>query len=94
MTPDTFVNLLANISSLSDKLGVTVEDLPERINKSREMLDDIDRTESVIRKHKSVMAKYDITTTDLEALVDTFKSNDMELKKSKDANIRIERQAA
>ncbi len=34
LTPDTFMNLVANISYLSDKLG----DLPERIKKSKERL--------------------------------------------------------
>jgi hypothetical protein len=40
LTPDTFMNLVANISSLSDSLGVPVEELPRSINSSKELLDD------------------------------------------------------
>lgn len=62
LTPDTFMDLVANISSLSDKLGIPAEELPERINKSKELPDNID----LIRKQKEVMANYDITMADLE----------------------------
>jgi hypothetical protein len=41
LSPDTFMNLVANISSLSDEFGVPVEELPGRIKTSKELLDDI-----------------------------------------------------
>jgi hypothetical protein len=84
LTPDKFMDLVANIFSLSDKLGIPVEELPEHINKSKELPDNID----LIRKQKEVMANYDITMADLEEfrrnrpLVETLKSKDMELEKS------------
>jgi hypothetical protein len=84
LTPDKFMDLVANIFSLSDKLGIPVEELPEHINKSKELRDNID----LIRKQKEVMANYDITMADLEEfrrnrpLVKTLKSKDMELEKS------------
>lgn len=84
LTPDKFMDLVANISSLSDKLGIPMEELPDRINKSKELPDNID----LIRKQKEVMANYDITMADLEEfrrnrpLVETLKSKDMELEKS------------
>jgi hypothetical protein len=84
LTPDKFMDLVANIFSLSDKLGIPVEELPEHISKSKELPDNID----LIRKQKEVMANYDITMADLEEfrrnrpLVETLKSKDMELEKS------------
>lgn len=85
LTPDTFMDLVANISSLSDKLGIPAEELPERINKSKELPDNID----LIRKQKEVMANYDITMAHLEEfmrnrpLVETLKSKNMELEKAR-----------
>jgi hypothetical protein len=82
LTPDTFMNLVANISSVSDKLGIPAEELPERINKSKEFTDPI-------RKQNEVMANYDITMADLEEfkrnrpLVQTLKSKNMELEKAR-----------
>jgi hypothetical protein len=35
---DAFMNLVANISSLSDSLGVPIEELPESIKSSKELL--------------------------------------------------------
>jgi hypothetical protein len=84
------VNVVANVSSLSEKLGVPVEDLPEHINKSKELLDNIElRIKSLIRKQKRVMANYNITMTDLEEyrtnrpFVEALKSKNMELEKLK-----------
>jgi hypothetical protein len=85
LTPDTFMNLVANMSSLSDKLGVPVEDLPERINKSKESPDNID----LIRKEKEVMANYNTTMADPQEYrrnrpsVETLKSKNMELEKAR-----------
>lgn len=88
LTPDTFMNLVATISSLSNNLGIPVEELPERINRSKEILDDINlQIKSLIAKQKSVMANYNITMTDLEELrrnrplLENLKSKDMELEK-------------
>jgi hypothetical protein len=84
LTPDTFMDLVANISSLSDKLGIPVEELPEHINKSKELHDNID----LIRKQKEVMTNYDITMADLEEfrrnrpLAEALKSKNMELEKA------------
>jgi hypothetical protein len=84
LTPDTLTAIVADISSLSDKLGVPVEELPERINKSKELLENID----LIRKQKEVMANYDITMADLEEfrrnrpLMETLKSKNIELEKA------------
>jgi len=44
LTPNTFMNLVANISSLSDSLGVPVEELPESIKSSKELLEDTNLT--------------------------------------------------
>ena len=44
LTPDAFMNLVANISSLSDSLGVPVEELPESIKSSKELLEDTNLT--------------------------------------------------
>jgi hypothetical protein len=83
LTPDEFMDLVANIFSLSDKLGIPMEELPDRINKSKGLHDN-----DLIRKQKEVMANYDITMADLEEfrrnrpLVETLKSKDMELEKS------------
>jgi hypothetical protein len=84
LTPDMFMDLVANISSLSDKLGIPAEEMPERINKSKELPDNID----LIRKQKEVMANYDVTMADLEEyrrnrpLLETLKSKNMELEKA------------
>ena len=84
MAPDTFMDIVANICSLSDKLGIPVEELPEHINKSKELSDNID----LIRKKKDVMANYDITMADLEEfrknrpLAESLSKN-MELEKSR-----------
>jgi hypothetical protein len=58
------MDLVANISSLSDKLGIPVEELPERITHCKEPPDNID----LIRKYKEVMANYDITRAELERI--------------------------
>jgi hypothetical protein len=41
LTPEKFMDLVQKISSLSDNLGIPVEELPERINGLKRSLDDI-----------------------------------------------------
>jgi hypothetical protein len=81
LAPDAFVNLVANVSSLSEKLGVPVEDLPERINKSKELLDNI----GLIRKQKTVAAdleEYRSNSGNRPSL-HTSKSKNIELEKAR-----------
>jgi hypothetical protein len=90
LTPDTFMDLVADISSLSDSLGVAVEDLPESIKSSKELLDDTNLT----IKNRSLMLKrvnesYDVTITELEGYrrnrppIETLKAKDLELEKAR-----------
>jgi DNA repair ATPase RecN len=90
LTRDTFMNLVANISSLSDSLGVPVEELPGYINSSKELLDDINlEIKNRISKLKRVTENYNVTMTDLEEyrrnrpLIETLKAKDMELKRAR-----------
>jgi hypothetical protein len=53
LTPDTFMNLVANISSLSDSPGVPVEELPESIKSSKELLEDTNLNQKSILNAKA-----------------------------------------
>ena len=90
LTPDTFMNLVGNISSLSDSLGFPVEELPESIKSSKELLNDT----NLLIKNRSLMLKrvnenYDVTITELEEyrrnrpLIETLKAKNLELEKAK-----------
>jgi hypothetical protein len=90
LTPDTFMNLVANISSLSDSLGVPFEELPESIKSSKELLNDT----NVLIKNRSLMLKrvnesYNVTITELEEyrrnrpLIETLKAKNLELEKAR-----------
>jgi hypothetical protein len=92
LTPNTFMNLVANISSLSDSLGVPVEELPESINSSKELLDDVNlQIKNRFLMLKRLNEKYNVTMTDLEykrnrPLIENLKVKNLELEK---ANKRI-----
>lgn len=99
LTPDTFMNLVANMSSLSDEFGVPVEELPGRINRSKELLDGINlQIQNQMIKLDRVAEYYNITMTDLEEynrnrpLVETLKAKDMELEKERERRIHSERE--
>ena len=90
LTPDTFMNLVANISSLSDSLGFPVEELPESIKSSKELLNDT----NLLIKNRSLMLKrvnenYNVTITELEEyrrnrpLIETLNAKNLELEKAK-----------
>ena len=89
LIPDTFMNLVANISTLSDRLGVPVEELPESINSSKQLLDD---TNIAIKNRSSILKRvnesYNVTITELEEyrrnrpLVETLKAKNLELEKA------------
>ncbi|MGC2575236.1 MAG: hypothetical protein WA364_27335 [Candidatus Nitrosopolaris sp.] len=90
LTLDAFMNLVANISSLSDSLGVPVEDLPESIKSSKELLE----LTNLTIKNRSLMLKrvnesYNVTITELEEymrnrpVVETLEAKDLELEKAK-----------
>lgn len=70
LTPDTFMNHVANISSLSDSLGVPVEELPESIKSSKELLEDTNLTiKNRVFMLKRVNENYNVTMTDLEEYI-------------------------
>ena len=90
LTPDTFMNLVANISSLSDSLRVPVEELPQSINSSKELLDDFNLgIKDRVLMLKRVNENYNVKITDLEEyrmnrpLIETLKANNLELEKAK-----------
>src|SRR5215467_5713107 len=90
LTPNTFMNLVANISSLSDSLGVPVEELPESIKSSKELLEDTNLTiKNRVLMLKRVNENYNVTMTDLEEyrrdrpLIETLKAKKLELEKAK-----------
>jgi transposase len=81
LPPNTFMNLVANISSLSDSLGVPVEELPESIKSSKELLEDTNLTiKNRVLMLKRVNENYNVTMTDLEEyrrdrpLIETLKA--------------------
>ena len=84
------MNLVANISSLSDSLGVPVEELPESIKSSKELLEDTNLTiKNRVFMLKRVNENYNVTMTDLEEyrrdrpLIETLKAKKLELEKAK-----------
>jgi hypothetical protein len=90
LTRDTFMNLVANMSSLSDSLGIPVEELPESIKSSKELLNDT----NVLIKNRSLILKrvnesYNVTITELEEyrrnrpLIETLKAKNLELEKAR-----------
>ena len=90
LTPDTFMNLVANISFLSDSLRVPVEELPQSINSSKELLDDFNLAiEDRVLMLKRVNENYNVKITDLEEyrrnrpLIETLNANNLELEKAK-----------
>ncbi|MGC1927396.1 MAG: hypothetical protein WA667_00350 [Candidatus Nitrosopolaris sp.] len=90
LTPDAFMNLVANISSLSDSLGVPVEELPRSINSSKELLDDFNLAiKDRVLMLKRVNENYNVKITDLEEyrrnrpLIETLEANNLELEKAK-----------
>jgi hypothetical protein len=90
LTPDTFMNLVANISSLSDSLRVPAEELPQSINSSKELLDDFNLgIKDRVLMLKRLNENYNVKITDLEEyrrnrpLIETLKANNLELEKSK-----------
>ena len=90
LTLDTFMNLVANISSLSDSHGIPVEELPESIKSSKELLDD---TNLLIKTRSSMLKRvnesYNVTITELEEyrrnrpLIETLKAKNLELEKAR-----------
>ena len=97
LTPDTFMNLVANISSLSDSLGVHVEELPQSINSSKELLDDFNLAiKNRVLMLKRVNENYNVKITDLEEyrrnrpLIETLKANNLELEKAKKRTFDLE----
>jgi hypothetical protein len=88
LTPETFMNLVANISSLSDNFGIPVEQLPGRINRLKKLRDDINlQIRDLIIKQGRVMANYNVTMTDLKEhrrnipLLETLKGKDIEIER-------------
>ena len=84
------MNLVANISSLCDSLGVPVEELPESIKSSKELLEDTNLTiKNRVFMLKRVNENYNVTMTDLEEyrrdrpLIETLKAKKLELEKAK-----------
>ena len=70
LTPNTFMNLVANISSLSGSLGVPVEELPESIKSSKELLEDTNLTiKNRVLMLKRVNENYNVTMTDLDEYI-------------------------
>ena len=90
LTPDTFMNLVANISSISDSLRVPVEELPQSINSSKELLDDFNLAiKDRVLMLKRVNENYNVKITDLEEyrrnrpLIETLKADNLELEKAR-----------
>jgi len=90
LTLDAFMDLVANISSLSDSLGVPVEELPESIKSSKELLDDTNLTiKNRFLMLKQVNKNYNVTITDLEEyrrnrpVIETLEAKNLELEKAK-----------
>lgn len=97
LTPDEFMNLVAKISSFSDDLGIPIEELPERINGLKTLLDDINlQIRDLMTKQKRVMANYNVTMADLEEyrmnrpLLETLKAKNVELERVRRRMNRLE----
>jgi hypothetical protein len=87
LTPDTFMNVVDNISSLSANLAIPVEQLPLYIARGNTQLEELSQEiEDVKIKLNWVMGNYDVTMNDLEEFrknrpqLETLKSKEIELR--------------
>lgn len=87
LNPDTFMNVVDNISTLSANLAIPVEQLPLYIARGNTQLEELSQEiEDVKIKLNWVMGNYDVTMNDLEEFrknrpqLETLKSKEIELR--------------
>jgi hypothetical protein len=97
LTPEKFMNLVEKISSLSDNLGIPVEELPARINGLKRSVDDISfEIRDLIVKKGRAISSYNTTVADLveyrrnKPLIETLKTKDEELERERERRINLE----
>ena len=86
--------IVEKISSISDNLGIPVEELPERINGLKRSVDDIsfEIRDLIIKKDRAI-SSYNTTVADLEEyrrnrpLIETLKTKDEELETERERRI-------
>jgi transcriptional regulator with XRE-family HTH domain len=90
LTGEEFLNIVNKIVSLSQKLGIPVEQLPHYITQGKLELEKVkEKTEDAKVKLRQVLEHYNVTMDDLEEyrrnepLVETIKSQQNKLEKAK-----------